>query len=141
MRKKWKFQNFHFFRIFSNFKISHFSRPDWPFIMSDDLILMYFKDYRVFPNFETPTAYSITARAKTVSTNNARASIVMHCSTRLCIFVCRANLYVLMLFVKLCLFIVNLFSQTTIELEHQYGFGTPDCTVTKRQREHNTMNE
>ena len=24
-----------------NFKISHFSRPDWPFTMSDHLILMY----------------------------------------------------------------------------------------------------
>ena len=34
-----------------NFKIFHFSRPDWPFIMSDDLILMHFKDYRVFTKF------------------------------------------------------------------------------------------
>ena len=34
-----------------NFKISHFSRPDWPFIMSDDLILMHLEDYRVFTKF------------------------------------------------------------------------------------------
>ena len=34
-----------------NFKISHFSRPDWPFIMSDDLILMYLEGHRVFTKF------------------------------------------------------------------------------------------
>ena len=34
-----------------NFKISHFSRPDWPFIMSDDLILMYLEGHKVFSKF------------------------------------------------------------------------------------------
>ena len=34
-----------------NFKISHFSRPDKPFIMSDDLILMYLEGHRVFTKF------------------------------------------------------------------------------------------
>ena len=39
MWKKWKFQNF------------SSSRPDWPFIMSDDLILMYLEGHRVFTKF------------------------------------------------------------------------------------------
>ena len=34
-----------------NFKISQFSWPDWPFIMSDNLILMHLEDYRVFTKF------------------------------------------------------------------------------------------
>ena len=34
-----------------NFKISDFLRPDWPFIMSDHLILMYLKGHGVFTKF------------------------------------------------------------------------------------------
>ena len=33
------------------FKISHFSRPYWPFIMSDHVILMYLEGHRVFTKF------------------------------------------------------------------------------------------
>ena len=37
-----------------NFKISQFTRPDWPFIMSDHLILMYLEGQRVFAKFWDP---------------------------------------------------------------------------------------